>query len=221
VTAHVVVVQAPDLANEAAHVVAELLPHTGSVVVTGGTTAANVYPRLAGERADWSDLDVFFSDERAVPQDHEASNYGMAKRTLLDRVQPRRVVRVRGELPAEEAAALYDEAVADAGARFDVALLGLGADAHVAALFPGSPGLVETAWAVAVDRPDGMAGVSLTPPALLGASQVVFVVAGRSKAEAVALAIAGEEDVMRCPAAMFREHDSVTFVLDEAAAARL
>lgn len=98
-------------------------------------------------------------------------------------------------------------------------ILGLGDDAHVAGLFPGSPGLLEAASCVVVDRPDGMQGLSLTPPALLSGKRMVFVVSGASKAGAVRRALAGDEDVMECPAAMFRDHGSVTFLLDEAAVA--
>ncbi|MDQ4125201.1 MAG: 6-phosphogluconolactonase, partial [Actinomycetota bacterium] len=207
-----------DFAREAAAALAAALPRTGSVVITGGGTAEEVYPLLARARPDWSRLDVFFSDERCVPPDHEASNYGMARRTLLDAVRPRRVHRMKGEIDAQDAAAIYDQAVVDP---FDLVILGLGDDAHVAGLFPDSPGLLEAASCVAVDRPDGMRGLSLTPPALLSATQVVFVVSGGSKAEAVRRALAGDEDVMTCPAAMFRDHGSVTFLLDAAAAARL
>ncbi|HEX2058520.1 MAG TPA: 6-phosphogluconolactonase, partial [Actinomycetota bacterium] len=166
---------------------------------------------------DWSGLDVFFSDERCVPPDDPASNYGMAKRTLLGAVGPRRVHRMRGETDPHEAAAMYDEVVVDP---FELVVLGLGDDAHVAGLFPRSPGLLEAASCTVVDRPDGMQGLSLTPPALLSGKQIVFVVAGGSKADAVRRAVAADEDVMDCPAAMFRDHGSVTFLLDEAAAAR-
>lgn len=207
-----------DFVSEAAAAVAALLPANGSVVVTGGGTAREVYPRLAGVRPDWSGLDVFFSDERCVPPDHEESNYGMARATLLDAVGPRRVHRMKGEIDPQDAAAIYDDEVVDP---FDLVVLGLGDDAHVAGLFPGSPGLLEAASCVAVDRPDGMQGLSLTPSALLSARQVVFVVSGASKAEAVRRAVSADEDVMECPAAMFRDHGDVTFLLDAAAAAEL
>lgn len=187
-------------------------------MITGGRTAEALYPGLAAVRPDWSGLEVFFSDERCVPPDDPASNYGMAWRTLLGSVSPRAVHRMRGEIEPQEAAAIYDELVVDA---FDLMILGLGDDAHVAGLFPRSPGLLEAASCVVVDRPDGMQGLSLTPPALLSARDVVFVVEGASKAEAVRRAVAGDEDVMDCPAAMFRDHGSVTFLLDEAAAAEL
>lgn len=216
--AHVEVFPAAALAAAAAGVIDGMLPRDGSVVITGGGTAEVVYPELARAGGDWSGVDVFFSDERCVPPDDPASNYGMAKRTLLDVVAPRTVHRMEGEIDPQEAAALYDELVVDA---FDLVVLGLGEDAHVAGLFPGSPGLLEAASCVAVDRPDGMQGLSLTPPALLSGEFVIFVVAGAAKAEAVRRALAAEEDVMACPATLFRDHGSVTFLLDEASAAAL
>lgn len=216
--AHVEVYPTAELAITAAAVIDGMLPRDGSVVITGGGTAEAVYPELAAAGGDWSGVDVFFSDERCVPPDHPDSNYGMAKRTLLDVVAPRTIHRMRGEIDPQEAAALYDELVVDP---FDLVVLGLGEDAHVAALFPGSPGLLEAASCVAVDRPDGMQGLSLTPPALLSGEFVIFVVAGYDKAGAVQRALSGDEDVLQCPVKLFRDHGSVTFLLDEAAAATL
>ena len=216
--AHVEVFGAAELAAAAASVIDGMLPRDGSVVITGGGTAEAVYPELARAGGDWSGADVFFSDERCVPPDHPDSNYGMARRTLLDRITPRTVHRMEGELDPQEAAAIYDELVVDP---FGLVVLGLGEDAHVAGLFPGSPGLLEAASCVAVDRPDGLQGLSLTPPALLSGEFVIFVVSGYEKAEAVRRAIADDEDVMECPVALFRDHGSVTFLLDEPAATAL
>ena len=216
--AHVEVFGEGELESAAAGVVAGMLPERGSVVITGGETAEALYPELARGSGNWSGVEVFFSDERCVPPDHPASNYGMAKRTLLDVVRPRTVHRMRGEIDPQEAAAIYDELVVGS---FALVVLGLGEDAHVAGLFPGSPGLLETASCVVVDRPDGMQGLSLTPTALLSGEFVVFVVSGSGKAEAVHRALSGDEDVLECPVKLFREHPSVTFLLDEAAATAL
>ncbi|MDQ3958557.1 MAG: 6-phosphogluconolactonase, partial [Actinomycetota bacterium] len=176
---------AESYAAASAAVIGSALPAEGRVVITGGGTAEQVYGELATAGAGWSGIDVFFSDERCVPPDHPASNFGMAQRTLLGSVRPRSVHRMEGERPPAEAARSYDGRVRAVDG-FDLVLLGLGDDAHVAGLFPGSPALTSSARCVDVERPDGMRGVTLTPPALLSARSVVFVVTGASKAAAVA-----------------------------------
>ena len=211
-----------DFAAAAARRVAADLPDHGTVVLTGGETAARVYPELAGMRPAWSDIEIYFSDERCVPPDDDNSNYGMVRRALLEPAGIERVLRMRGEDDPDVAAASYDAAVRPAAERgIDLLLLGLGADAHVAAIFPGSPALGEQRLCVPVDRPDGMRGLTLTPPALLAARRVLFLVTGSDKAEAVRRAVAGGEDPAAVPARMFADHPAVTFLVDDEAAAAL
>ena len=200
--------------------------NTTSIVLTGGTTAEKVYRPLAEIGIDLAGKDVFFSDERCVPPDDDASNFAMAKRTLLDIVDPSesaRVHRMRGEDDPVQAAASYSDEVRGAAPDgFDLLLLGMGADCHVAAMFPGSPALGENdAWCAAIDRPDGMKGLTLTPPALLSARKILLLVSGGGKAEAVARVVNGSEDVHDCPARLLADHPDATFLLDEAAAAQL
>ncbi len=212
-----------EYAARAAETIAEALPREGSVVLTGGSTAKKVYPELARAGADWSGLAVYFSDERSVPPNHDESNYRMVRETLLDAVEPREVNRVGGELHPGEAADDYHLRLAPAVERgLDVVLLGMGADCHVCAMFPGSRALqVTTSLAVAVDRPDGMTGVTMTPPALRGAEKVLLIVTGAGKAEALARTIKGDEDLMRCPARLLVHHADATFLLDAPAASQL
>jgi 6-phosphogluconolactonase len=210
-----------DYAEEAAIRILDAFPGGGSFVLTGGTTVEPVYPRLAGKR-EWAGVTFCFSDERCVPPDHQDSNYGMVKRRFFDAADPGAVRRVKGELPPQEAAADYDAAIrplAEHG--FDLMLLGMGADAHVGALFPGSPALEETALAAVVDRPDGMQGVTLTPPAMLSARRIILLVTGEAKAEAVRRAVTGDEDPIKCPARVLAEHPDAAFLLDAAAASAL
>ena len=194
-----------------------------AVVLTGGKTAAGVYEVLGRGGGKWPEIDVFFSDERCVPPNHDASNYGMTKRLLLDHAPGPRVHRMRGEDEPEQAARLYEQEIApamDAGIEF--VLLGLGADAHVAALFPGSPALEETSrLCVPVDRPFGVKGLTLTPSALLNGDKILILASGQSKADAVRRVVNGEEPPQDCPARLLSGHPDVTFVLDTSAASLL
>jgi 6-phosphogluconolactonase len=106
-----------------------------SVALSGGGTAEACYSALAARAHDWSSVDVYFGDERFVPPDHPESNEGMARRVLLDRVNPRTIHPMYRPLAIDEAARAYDALVRDAP---PIALvhLGLGPDGHTASLFP-------------------------------------------------------------------------------------
>ena len=113
-------------AVQAARWIAERTPAEGSLVLTGGGTAERIYLEL---NLDLSNVDVYFSDERCVPPDHEASNFALAERSLLDRNEAARVHRMRGEDSPIEAARSYHDELAPAVERgFDVMLLGMGDD---------------------------------------------------------------------------------------------
>lgn len=211
-----------EYADAAARRIAEALPGGGSFVITGGGTAKMIFPHLAGKKADWSGVEIAFSDERVVPPDHEESNYGMAKRLFLDAAEPGHVHRVQGELDAESAARRYEEDIRPlAGRGFDLEILGMGKDCHIGAIIPGSPALDTDRLAFPVDRPDGMQGVTLTPPALTSAKKILLVVTGAAKAEPVAQVINGDDAPADVPARVLAEHPDVTFLLDEAAASKL
>jgi len=184
-----------DPAVPVAELLADQARRGGSIVLTGGSSPGPAYGRAAALVPDWSNVVLWWGDERCVPPDHEWSNYRLAKETLLDRLerQPREVHRIRGELAPAEAAAELDAALE--GVELDLLLLGLGPDAHVASLFPGSSQLaVEDRRATSgppglepwVDR------VTMTMPQLRSAKRIVFIVEGASKADAVARAFGGE-----------------------------
>jgi len=194
----------------------------GTLVLTGGRVAKSIYPHLAGRRSDWAGTQIAYSDDRCVPPDDPASNYGMTKRLFLDAAEGVTVHRIKGELPPEQAAAKYAEAIRPLVHHgFDLLLLGMGADAHIGAMFPGSPALDSSSLAAAVDRPDGMKGVTLTPPAMLSARKIVLTVTGYEKAATVRRAVTGDEAPAECPVRLLAGHPDVTFLLDRAAAASL
>jgi 6-phosphogluconolactonase len=215
--------------DDPASVVADMLASAardgGHIVLTGGSTPARAY-ELAAERApDWSRTQLWWGDERCVPPDDERSNYGMAKRTLLDRLeeQPTAVHRMRGELGRDAGAEDYDRELGDL-ARFDLLLLGLGPDGHIASLYPDEPTLDESERRVIgaeakldpyVDR------ITLTLPMLRAARAIVFLVAGADKADAAARAFAGEPTRSTPGSLVHAVSGTTTAVLDRAAAATL
>ena len=192
-------------------------------MLTGGTTAEKIYPFLALENEDWSGIDVLFSDERCVPPDDPASNYKMAKDLLLARAEPAAAHRMRGEdEPAAAAVAYHDEISGLVERGLDLMLLGMGADAHIGAMFPGSAALKRSdRLCMAVDRPDGMKGLTLTPPAVLSGGKILLLVTGEGKADTVRRVIEGDEDPITCPARLLAGHPDVTFLLDQAAGSKL
>jgi 6-phosphogluconolactonase len=209
-----------DPAAEAAALLAEA---GGHVCITGGSTPRKAYERVASDRPDWSGVHVWFTDERCVPPDHEHSNFRMANEALLSRISGATVHRMKGELGPEAGAAEYEREVEEAGRpAFGLILLGIGPDVHTCSLFPGDDALAERERpAVGVETP-GMAPlvprITLTLPVVNASRQIVFLVTGEDKADAVAVAFSGRRDP-RAPASLV--DGNVTVLLDEPAARRL
>ena len=214
---------ASSYAADAAAAIAAALPADGSLVLTGGTTGQKVYEQLAAHDVAWERLDVLFSDERCVPPGDPASNYGMADRLLWQKKSARAVHRMRGEDPPDHAADQYDAAIRPVVEQgLDLVLLGMGADAHIGAMFPGSRALDETTkLCLPVDRPDGMTGLTLTPPAVLSGRKILLIVTGEGKAATVKRVITEKDSIASAPARLLADHPDVTFLLDEGAASQL
>ena len=218
------IVVADDPARVVAQRLAEAARRGRSIVLTGGSTPKNAYALAAELEPDWSGAELWWGDERAVPPEHEWSNYAMAKSALLDRLaaQPRAVHRMRGELGKDAGADAYEQELGDSA--LDLVLLGMGPDGHIASLYPNQPTLEERARRVVgaeahlepfVDR------ITMTVPALRGGREVLFLVAGADKADAVARAFAADPDPAT-PASLVRsESGRTTAVLDRAAAGKL
>jgi 6-phosphogluconolactonase len=209
-----------DPAGEAAELLAGA---SGHVALTGGSTPRRAYERAGEMRDDWSGVDFWFTDERCVPPDHEHSNFGMAQRALLSRAEAATVHRMRGELGHEDGAAAYENELGEFGpAALNLTLLGIGPDAHVCSLFPGDDALGERErLAVGVQTP-GMAPlvarITLTFPVVNASGQIVFLVTGEDKAEAVARVFTGPPDP-RAPGSLV--DGNVVALLDSPAAGRL
>jgi 6-phosphogluconolactonase len=220
----VVVATADDVAREVADRLAHAVRTRGHIALTGGTTPEHAYQLAAKHEGDWSNVELWWSDERCVPPDDERSNYGLAKRTLIDnlRTAPRAVHRIKGELGKDEAAADYERELGNT--EFDLELLGVGPDGHVASLFPNAPTLQDQTRRVVPAEPGlepFVDRVSLSLPALRSARQIVFALAGAGKADAARRAFASEPGP-QTPASLLRAVNGTTVaILDRAAAAEL
>ncbi|MGW4645646.1 6-phosphogluconolactonase [Kitasatospora sp. NPDC004289] len=212
---------------------------TASVVLTGGRNGNALLAAIAASPArdavDWARLDIWWGDERYLPAGDPERNATQARTELLDAL-PLDPARVH-EMPAsdgpdgsdvESAAARYAEELAKSAGRgevpeFDVLLLGVGPDTHVASLFPEHPGVRETELTVV-----GVRGapkppptrVSLTLPAIRSAREVWLLAAGEDKAGAVALALSGPGELL-APASAAQGTVRTLWLLDRAAAAKI
>jgi 6-phosphogluconolactonase len=214
-------------ADRVVAIVDEAVRERGQAVVslTGGSTPRQMYQILAQDpaRVPWTNVHVFWGDERAVPPDHQDSNYGMARDALLRHVPvpSAQVHLMRGELAPEDAARQYERELIGT---FDLMILGLGEDAHIASIFPGSAVIDEHARLTAAPWAPHLNAfrITLTPPALLDARRIVMIVAGAKKAAAVKAAIEGPDDPHRWPAQLLRAAtDRLEWIIDAAAAQSL
>jgi 6-phosphogluconolactonase len=213
-----------------------------SLVLTGGRIATTTLTELAGSPArnaiDWSRLDIWWGDERFLPTGHPDRNETQARAVLLDQLADLDPARVH-PMPAsdgpdgadpEAAAARYAAALHRAARpedhgpvpAFDVLLLSVGEDGHVASLFPEAPALYETRPVVAVHgapKPPPIR-ITLTLPAIRSAREVWMLASGAEKATAVRLALSGAGHV-QMPAAGAAGRQRTLWLLDKAAASRL
>jgi 6-phosphogluconolactonase len=216
-----------DPARTVAGLLTEAAEAGGHVVLTGGSTPRKAYEQSAG--ADWSRATVWFSDERCVAPEHPDSNFGMAEAALLSRLSPPpEVVRMQGELGPDAGAGAYEAEIrARLGGdpRWNLLLLGMGPDGHVASLFPGKPEVEEAARLAVAVPVAGMEPqvprISLTLAAIDAARAVVVLITGAGKADTVARAFGPAPDASLPVTRVRPRHGSLTVILDEAAAAKL
>lgn len=200
-----------DLADGALQLFLELQPRM--LVLAGGETPAPFYRLLAETAYPWPEVHCFFSDERCVAPDHPRSNYAMAYKTLLSRVDAK-AHRMPGETCG--ASAYEEELKAMFGPGpplFDLVLLGIGSDGHTASLFPGDLALEERERLVVRVDYGGESRLTLTYPALERAHCVTFLVSGESKRAVTRRVLAGEP----VPASYVRAERVVILADQEAA----
>ena len=203
-----------------------------TVALAGGSTPRATYEMLAQDYADsldWSRVYVFFGDERTVPLDHADSNYRMADEALLSHVPVGGVYRMRGELPADGAADVYEEELRSffgtisGPPAFDLVHLGIGGDGHTASLFPNTAALdVTDRWVTQNPVPKmDTTRITLTRPVLNAARAVRFLVDGEDKAEALAEILEGNADPHDYPSKFIQPSGELTWMVDRAAASQL
>lgn len=202
------------------------------VALSGGSTPQRLYARLAASpfvsTIPWAEVQVLWGDERCVPPDHAASNYRMARETLLDHVPipAANVHRIRGEDDPHAAARAYEQTLrrllGTPGARIDLVLLGLGDDGHTASLFPGGPAMTDgEPWVVARRVPaEPPWRVTLTPLIINAAAEILFIVSGAGKAAIVRQVLEGPRRPDELPAQLIAPADGRVYWLLDAAAAR-
>ena len=202
-----------------------------SVALSGGSTPKALYYLLSSsvyrDKIDWTQIEFFWGDERGVPPEHYDSNFRMANEVMLSAlpVPENRIHRFEAErADVKNVISEYEtqlvEILGDPPA-FDLILLGMGSDGHTASLFPHSPALDEkTRWVTL--NPHGQLGghrFTLTYPTLNQAKEVVFLVSGKAKANALQMVLEGEQDPKEYPAQGVS--GNILWMIDEDAATQL
>lgn len=210
---------------------------SAAIALSGGSTPKKMGDLLAGapytERVHWDSVDIFWGDERWVPLADTESNAGEAMRGFLDHVPipDERVHLFETELDDPTVAAERYERdirailpITGGIPTFDLILLGMGDDGHTASLFPATAAIHEDQRLVVAHRIDKLAAtrLTLTPPVINAAEQVVFLIGGAGKAETLHAVLDGEVDVDTYPSQSVRPATgTLVWLVDEAAASRL
>jgi 6-phosphogluconolactonase len=229
-------------ADELATLAAEAIAARGvfHVALSGGSTPKKLFAVLAarGRAAlPWDQIQLWWGDERTVPPDHPDSNYGMARKALIEplKLDPANVHRMVGEgadfaAHAARAAEYAQQLAAALGPDlvFDLVYLGMGPDGHCASLFPGTPALDETRATVvanqlsAANGPGPTVRITLTAPAINHARHVRFLIAGADKAAPLYEVLDGARDPKRFPSQLIAPSPGdLAWSLEAVAAARL
>ena len=205
-----------------------------SVVLSGGNSPKPLYDLLASyeyrSQVEWDNVYFFFADERFVPFNDPENNGAMVKKSFFEplRIADSRIFYISNHQSPEEAARKYARRIVnhfnDRPIRFDLVLLGLGADAHTASLFPRTAVLREQKALVSAVDPGKtpVSRITLTAPLINEAASVVFLVYGQSKAQAVKNVLEGAKNFEEFPAQLIHPEDgTIDWYLDDAAASQL
>ena len=206
-----------------------------TVALTGGSTPKPVYSLLATDpefraQLPWDKMRIYFGDERSVPPDHAESNFRMANETMLSKapLNPDQIFRIKGEYPdANHAAQEYEQSLRASFKigpgqlpRFDLVLLGMGNEGHIASLFPGTKATRETNRLVVRNWVGKLftERITVTFPVLNNAANIIFMVAGADKALALKGVLEGPHEPEQLPAQGIAPKDGkILWLLDSAA----
>jgi 6-phosphogluconolactonase len=204
------------------------------IALSGGVTPLRMFGLLCTAYKKvirWDLTDIFWVDERCVPPDHEESNYGRVYEALLSGldIPETNIHRMKGEMQPSEGAMEYEEELrkffgAGGFPVFDLVVLGIGSDGHIASLFPGSSALSEQdRLAIPVHAEHLRSNrITLTLPVLNNAAHILFLVSGREKAGVLKEVIEGGEQRLKYPAGLIRPvHGSMTWLIDRDAGSML
>ncbi|MDA2930976.1 6-phosphogluconolactonase [Acidobacteria bacterium AH-259-O06] len=208
-----------------------------TAVLSGGSTPKTLYSLLGSspftERVPWSRVYLFWGDERCVPPDHPESNYAMTRAAMLSKsvIPEENVYRIAAEQESAKCAALeYEQTIRTffgltqgERPRFDLILLGMGADGHTASLFPGTAALNETGRIVTANYVEKLKAhrITLTAPVINQAANVVFLVSGESKASVLKQVFEGPYEPVRLPSQLIRPDEGCLWLIVDLAASRL
>ena len=231
----IAVPSAEDVAREASARLAKMIGQAikqrgkATIALSGGDTPKQTYSRLAEEEVDWSVVEVFFVDERAVPPNDDRSNFKHAKECLIDpaKIPEAHVHRMRADdTDLEHAASEYEQilrtrvAVGQGGVpSFDVMVLGVGDDGHTASLFPGMATVeITDKYVVAVGKTDREPRLTVTAPVIEQARAVFVLAVGAKKTNALERVWAVSGSLRDTPARVIRNaRGSIHWVIDKAA----
>jgi 6-phosphogluconolactonase len=196
-----------------------------SILLSGGNTPKQLYDLLAAtpyrERIQWQKIEIFFGDERFVPFDDDRNNGRMAFDHLLSKVPipGEQIHYIKTDIDELESARQYGKFLRRHFEKetFDLALLGMGEDAHTLSLFPGSDALKEDYhWVIPSTAPaEPKQRITLTHHCVKLSKRILFLVAGKSKAQALHHVLDYSRDTTQYPAQLFRDHPNVYWFVDK------
>ena len=209
-----------------------------TVALSGGSTPKRLYQILATpqwcNQVSWNKVHLFWGDERHVPPDHPDSNYRMVRENLIDRVPipTTNIHRIKAENPdADQAASDYEQELRlffnltdNELPQFDVVFLGMGSNGHTASLFPGTTAIFEQKHLVVASWIEEFKSdrITLTPPVINNAVEVIFFVTGAEKAATLKAVLEGRYQADRYPSQIIHPTTgALTWMVDRAAASLL